>query len=159
MGYYRGEASPHIVSLTIWYRGTLLTGRSIMAKAQIVHAINPLKLAKYFVQVCRRGHNHEPHPTKIEGLQLENKSEAKVIYNGGQVWHKYSMGSIQLWLESMLKDAGVIKHSVKDKWSQFVSIQEIETDEDKNIIRIRYSIEKRIDFLDGANPNRSIWMR
>ena len=130
-----------------------------MAEEQMVHGINPLKLAKYFVKVCRRGHNHEPHPTKIEGLRLGSQSQARVIYNGGQVWHKYSMGSIQSWLESMLKDAGVIKQSVKEKWNQFVSIQEIETDEDKKIIRIRYSIEKRIDFLDGANPNRSIWMR
>lgn len=124
----------------------------------IVHGIDPLKLAKYFVKVCRRGHNHEPHPTKIEGLKLVDKTKARVVYNGGQVWDKYNM-PVGHWLQAMLEENNVVKSSVKEKWSQFVYIDEIETDSDNNIIRIRYHIKKLYDFLDKTDPTRSIWTR
>lgn len=124
----------------------------------IVHGIDPLKLAKYFVKVAKRGHSHEPHPTKIEGLRMLDKSKARIVYNGGQVWDKYHM-PVGHWLQAMLEENNVVKSSVKEKWSQFVYIDEIETDSDNNIIRIRYHIKKLYDFLDKTDPSRSIWTR
>lgn len=130
-----------------------------MQDTQMVHGIDPLKLAKYFVQVCRRGNRHEARPTKIEGLKIVDKDQGFIVYNGGQVWTRYTMASIEIWLGAMLKEAGVLKQNPQEKWSQFVSIVEIESDADKNIIRIRYSIKHRMDFLDSKDPSRSIWTR
>ncbi len=135
---------------------------ALLMSETIVHGIDPVKLAKYFVQVCKRGrgaNRRESHPTQIEGLRLINKDEAQILYQDGTVWTQYQMGSVLAWLQGMLEEKGVLKKSPKEHWSQFVFIDEIETDSDNKIIRIRYSIKKVMDFLDSKNPNRSIWSR